>query len=308
MTTLKKLSTIITVFSCLLFSLTACSQGTIASKNYITKDVPVTEFDAIKLIGSPDIIYTQSTDGKTSVQICGSDNLIDLLDVQVTEHTLVVRYKSRANIINFGKNGKLKVLASSPSIRSAVLDGSGDLILKGDIQTSDMAISLHGSGDIKSEGNIQAQTCNVQLSGSGDIRLKSISANTGKIALKGSGDVNIKSNSRIADMIVSLHGSGDIKVSGISSNAVSASLKGSGDIELKGYTKNADLQLINSGDMKASGLQAENVVAGISGSGRITCHATGKLKATVRGSGDIRYKGSPTVSVDKSGPGSIKKL
>ena len=285
MTTFKNLTTILSMLFCLLFSVTASSQSVNASKNYITRNVPTTEFDAIKLMGSPKIIYTQSTNGKTSVQIYGSDNLVDLLETKVTGRTLVVRFKNKPNIISFGKNGRLQVIVSSPSIHSATLEGSGDLVLKGNIQTTDL---------------------NLKLSGSGDIKVENISANTGNIQLKGSGDISTQS-CHINNLKIGLSGSGDVKIIGIKSTTASASLQGSGDMELTGTAQTAIIELNSSGDIKASGLQAKNVTATVKGSGEISCYATETLKATIKGSGDIDYKGNPKLKKSIAGSGTVSK-
>ena len=46
-------------------------------------------------------------------------------------------------------------------------------------------------------------------------------------------------------------------------------------------------------NIQAADLQAENTDASISGSGNISCYASQKLVARVKGSGDIAYKGDP---------------
>ena len=90
-----------------------------ASGKYITKNIKVTRFDQIYLKGSPTIEYTQSP-GASEVQIAGSDNLVDLVECRVEGSTLIVNMKSRTNI-SYGKEGRLKILVSSPMLKSASL-------------------------------------------------------------------------------------------------------------------------------------------------------------------------------------------
>ena len=47
-------------------------------------------------------------------------------------------------------------------------------------------------------------------------------------------------------------------------------------------------------------MTATNVVATVSGSGDISCYASKQLDAKASGSGDIEYKGSPSI-VNKQG-------
>ena len=65
----------------------------------ITKNIEVPDFNSIKVQGSEDILFSQSTDGKTSVKVYASDNIVDLLDIRVDDETLIVKHKN-----NFSKN------------------------------------------------------------------------------------------------------------------------------------------------------------------------------------------------------------
>lgn len=200
-------------------------QRVTASKNYITKEVKTESFNAIKLLGSADIIYQQ--DSCTHVEIYGSDNIVSLLETYVDGNALIVKFKKNINIWN---KGKLEVRVSTPDLNKLSVNGSGD---------------------------IQGEVINCQ---------------------------------RIS---VSINGSGDVSLQQIQSKECIASIAGSGDIKLSGKTINAQYSIAGSGDISASALKATNVAASTTGSGSISCHANGKLKARVRGSGDIYYKGEP---------------
>ena len=327
---LKSIVSVLTIMTLLFSSATACSQinKIKASKNYITKDVNVSDFNAIKLLGSSDIVYSQSKDGKTKVQIYGSDNVVELLDVKVVNNTLHVQFKKNTNI-SFNNDGRLKVIVSSPNLNAVTLQGSGDIVLNSDINTQDLAISLSGSGDIKSEGNIFSSNLKVQLAGSGDINFKkgiqattsilslngsgdlkttNITSASGSVSLNGSGDLKIEKSCKISNLKVALKGSGNISIQGIESSAMFANLGGSGDIELKGTTQDATLELRNSGRINAEKLVSQNVAATIKGSGDIHCHAISKLKASVSGSGEIGYKGNPNIEQINTKSNKIRKL
>ena len=89
-------------------------------------------------------------------------------------------------------------------------------------------------------------------------------------------------------MAVSINGSGDVRLQQIESQECQASISGSGNINLNGKAIQASYSIAGSGN-----LQAENTDASISGSGNISCYASQKLVARVKGSGDIAYKGDP---------------
>lgn len=310
----------------LLVSTTSCAQtGIKASKNYITKDLNVSDFDAIELIGSSNVIYTQSNDGETKVQIYGSDNIIDLLDVTVKDKTLYVQFKNKVSI--YGES-KLEVRAGSLSLKSAMLKGSGGIELKGNINSPELNIQLTGSGDIKCKnivsckdllnikmkgsGSINVQdvrigTGNFELNGSGDIDVQNVIADTGNFKLTGSGDIKTKS-CKVSCLRVGLKGSGDVNIKAIDSFSTDAQLSGSGDMMLSGKTQDLTLSLSNSGDIRASELKAQNVSATLKGSGNINCYAEKTLTGRVNGSGDIGYKGNPEVKAIHMKSDKIHKL
>ena len=95
---MKNLTTFVSAIL-LVFSTTACSQyrhtehtgafggKTVkASKNYVTKNIKVDNFTGLNLAGSPDVIYTQKA-GKPEVAVYTSDNIVDLLDINVANNT-----------------------------------------------------------------------------------------------------------------------------------------------------------------------------------------------------------------------------
>ena len=264
-----------------------------ASGKYITKNIKVTRFDQIYLKGSPTIEYTQSP-GASEVQIAGSDNLVDLVECRVEGSTLIVNMKSRTNI-SYGKEGRLKILVSSPMLKSASLQGSGDIHL-GSLKVEGLDVSLTGSGDIVAE-NI---TCNSDFSallkGSGDIDVKGqLRAKSVNLNLQGSGDLKVGSTNITSTVTAKLSGSGDMDVLDIRANSVSGQLDGSGDMTLSGSARNATLVLNRSGELSARKLDAENVTAHVNGSGEISCTATKTLETNIQGSGEISYKGNPSI-------------
>ena len=64
---------------------------------------------------------------------------------------------------------------------------------------------------------------------------------------------------------------------------------------LSGSARNATLVLNRSGELSARKLDAENVTAHVNGSGEIPCTATKTLETNIQGSGEISYKGNPSI-------------
>ncbi|MCD8261224.1 MAG: DUF2807 domain-containing protein, partial [Bacteroides sp.] len=239
----------------------AQNQSITGSKNYITQEFKIGEFQEIELVGSNDIYYTQNSSGHTELKIYASDNIMDILDIKVTNGVLSVSYKKGYNIRN---SGTVKVMVTNPGIRRAHLSGAGDIVLKNGIRADNFEASLKGSGDIKGKEIV----CN--------------------------------------NLTIQLQGSGDIVLNDIQSSTVTANLRGSGDIALSGTTGTINYDLKGSGDIKAVDLQAEKGEVTLAGSGDIKCYVTDYLRSSVRGSGDIRYKGDP--KIDHSSKRGLKKM
>lgn len=296
-----------------------------ASSKYITKEVKIKNFDKIKLLGSSTVIFSQSE--KPGLKIYGSDNILDLVKCEVSGSTLVISFKNNTNI-EFGKEGRLKIMASAPLLNEAVLQGSGDIIMDGKLSCNNLSLTLQGSGDINAgevtcSGNfaatlqgsgdilvknkVRANQVALNLMGSGDLTIFNLEAKSAAATLQGSGDLKVQGTNVAGDVAVSLMGSGDLDFTGIKGSNVRAELQGSGDLKVAGTTRQAVLALRNSGDLDAKDLKAEDVDATVNGSGSISCYASGVLKCNITGSGDVSYKGNPT-SVQANGKHKPRKM
>ena len=236
------------------------------SKNYVTKEIKVNNFNKITVTGSPTVVYTQRS-GKPEVTVYTSDNIAEVLDIHVTNGTLYVGFKKGISV----SYRKLDIRVSSPDVNSLSVTGSGEIQLANGLKTEDLTLSVAGSGDLNGN-HIQCDGLKASVAGSGDLDLNDIRCATVKASVAGSGDLVLK---RLA------------------STSVEASVAGSGDLVLDGQAEEAQYSVAGSGDLNASGLEAKSVNASVAGSGDITCHATDYLKARTTGSGSIGYKGKP---------------
>lgn len=140
-------------------------------------------------------------------------------------------------------------------------------------------VDIKGSADVYLKGTIKGNDLNLNITGSGDIEAENLQYTNVYAWVKGSGDIDLKN---------------------VKATIVMSEVNGSGDINMKGSAQKAALTVNGSGDIDAEKLAATNVVATVAGSGDIVCYAAGQLDAKVSGSGDIEYKGSPSV-VNKQG-------
>src|SRR5579859_2671541 len=123
-----------------------------------------------------------------------------------------------------------------------------------------------------------------------------------------SGGKIVSENSIAADYLslaVSGNGGMDIDLKG---NNVKTEVSGSGEITMKGYATANDVYISGSGGLNAFTCELESAKVKVSGSGNAEVNVTGKLDATVLGSGTIKHKGN-TKEVNKKvyGSGSVER-
>ncbi len=238
-----------------------------ASKNYVTKQIKVSDFDQIAVSGSLDVTYTQQS-GKPKVEIYTSDNIVDLLDIYVKNGKLNLGFKKNVKV----SYNKLEIRVTSEDLNAVNVAGSGDFKFTNGLKTDQLKMNVAGSGDITAS-NIQcSQGFTANVAGSGDIECKQLKA---------------------ADMDISVAGSGDLKIENAQVTSANASVAGSGTVKISGSADKANYSVAGSGDLYASDFKVQNISASVAGSGDIKCYAVEHLKARVSGSGTIGYKGNP---------------
>lgn len=238
-----------------------------ASKNYVTKQIKVSDFNQIAVSGSLDVTYTQQS-GKPKVEIYTSDNIVDLLDIYVKNGKLNLGFKKNVKV----SYNKLEIRVTSEDLNAVNVAGSGDFKFTNGLKTDQLKMNVAGSGDITAS-NIQcSQVFTANVAGSGDIECKQLKA---------------------ADMDISVAGSGDLKIENALVTSANASVAGSGTVKISGNADKANYSVAGSGDLYANDFKVQNISASVAGSGDIKCHAVEHLKARVSGSGTIGYKGDP---------------
>lgn len=241
-----------------------------ASANYVTKKINTEDFKKLHVSGSINVTYKQTT-GKPNVEVYTSDNIVDLLDIYVADGTLNIHFKKKVK----ASYNKLEIRVSSEQLNSISITGSGDVEILNKLESNMLNLAVVGSGTIQG-GHITSHSnikCNI--SGSGELRLESLSCPT---------------------LITSIAGSGDLSIDNIETQYAEASISGSGSLNLQGKTNKAKYKITGSGELYASKLHAEEVTANIAGSGEIECYAEKLLNTGIAGSGEIGYKGNPTIN------------
>lgn len=218
-----------TLLTCLLTSCTFISEraeGLKPSKKMITRDYEIKNFTAIDANTVGNIHYTQATDGKSSLQISGPDNFVNLIQVSVKGNTLVLTMDKQKKIRNT-KN--LKITVSSPNLDRINFKGVGDINIENKLTTNTLDIESKGVGNIDIQ-DLSCQNLTVSSMGVGNVSLKG-KAESSNLYSKGVGDVEA-TNLEAIHVKASSHGVGNISCN--ATESLDAAVRGVGSIHYKG--------------------------------------------------------------------------
>jgi hypothetical protein len=191
--------------------------------------------------------------------------------------------------IDFRLPGNVRVVkGTQPSIVIKASDNHIDII-RAEVRSGDLVIDTDNRclRNTKIDITITTPTFNyLRVAGSGDMVTEAFTVTDAELKVDGSGSISAT----------------------LSGNEIEATISGSGDIQLAGTAENFKPVISGSGDIKAYNLPSKNVQARISGSGKIQTRLSGRLDATIAGSGDVYYKGNPTaINTSISGSGKVVK-
>lgn len=201
------------------------------------------DFTAVENSISANVNITQAKD--FVVEVIAPQSVIDELNIFVEDGILKLKKKDK----NFNwstDDNKITVNVSAPKFIAFILNGSGNMVAKTPIVTSDLVIKINGSGDVKIDA-LDATALSVKSNGSGDVVVAgSKPLEKVEFSINGSGDID-------ASMLASKNASAQINGSGnISAWATGdfvAKIVGSGDIEIKG-NPTIDAKVVGSGSLK----------------------------------------------------------
>jgi len=106
------------------------------------------------------------------------------------------------------------------------------------------------------------------------------------------------------NMDITLDGSGEIDFA-IDTDNLDVELNGSGYIYLEGDLQTLDIEISGSGWVRSFDLESDNTDIRIEGSGSAEVNVVTDLDVFISGSGDVYYKGHPSVNAEITGSGSV---
>lgn len=217
---------------------TSCRK-VIADGPMVTETRNVGNFSGIDLRMGADVTFTVAPDFK--VEVIAQDEIQRVLNTYVSGDKLIIKFK---NDVKVRIHDGVRLNITGPSLKSLRVSGSGDIRVKGEVNTPDMEMDISGSGDIEME-SLTTGYFDATVSGSGDIKVRNGEANEEKLKISGSGSIDMRDVAakraqtrtsgsgnmrlKVSDRLdVTISGSGSVYYTG--NPVIDASIKGSGKV------------------------------------------------------------------------------
>lgn len=228
---------VIFIITCLFIALTVTAQKQyIQGSNKKAKATKtVTAFSQIIINGSFDVkLIQESSSSDNTITLKGADNIVNLLEVKVTDGTLTIGLPEGMQF-KAHKSNRVKIKIPVKELSDITLNGSGKIYSNG-IITKDINITLNGSGSIKMWS--KAQNINTTLMGPGHIEIKGYT-DTFTCKLIGNGTIEAqKLETDTTHAVIS--GSGNINVS--CQKSIIGRIDGAGIMAFNGNPYKQDLK------------------------------------------------------------------
>jgi hypothetical protein len=200
----------------------------------------ITDFSGVSASIGGKIYY--KIDPVYKVEITAQRNILDVIQTSKINGHLLIKVRDGVRIKS---NEEIIVNISAPTANYFHVSGTGDLVVTGNINATDIDMSISGTGNltvsaasignkmkaaISGTGNINVLTGSakneeLQISGSGKLLLETVVAENAETKISGSGDISINVSQRL-DATIS--GSGSVYYHG--NPLISADISGSGRV------------------------------------------------------------------------------
>lgn len=206
----------------LLILFSSCTKSITGEGPTATQIRSVANFSKIKLNGSGDVEIVPSN--TQQVIISGYTNLLEVYESKVQNGELLLGYESRKNI----RNDNIKVRIETPDIRGVNINGSGDVVINGFLQGTDLTTLINGAGRIRIQSSAFNST-SYNINGSGDIFAAVIPSKNTEANITGSGFIELNCSQNLK---IRISGSGTIDYYG-NPPATDIAISGSGVVRKK---------------------------------------------------------------------------
>ncbi|ASZ10771.1 DUF2807 domain-containing protein [Chitinophaga pendula] len=128
-----------------------------------------------------------------------------------------------------------------------------------------------------------------------------------QVSFSGSGSLTTPDILHCTDLLCEINGNAATQLN-LQADRLDVQVNGSGNARLEGQTRLYKSEINGSGDVIAHGLQTKEARIRIHGSGNHSISVEELMDIRILGSGDIRYKGSPTIRSSIMGSGRLIRI
>jgi len=221
---MKKLFIMLAAAAALLTS-SSCKK-VIGEGDLQTETRNITDFSGVSSSIGGKIYY--KIDPVYKVEITAQRNILDVIQATRSNGHLLLKVKDGVRIKS---NEEIIVNISAPTADYFHVSGSSDLMVAGNINATDVDMSISGTGDLTLSMLSIANKMKATISGTGNINVLAGSAKNEELSISGSGKLLLEAvAAEKAEATIS--GSGDIKVN--VSQSLDATISGSGSVYYRG--------------------------------------------------------------------------
>ena len=208
-----------------LFTSSSCKK-VVGEGDLQTETRNVTGFSGVSASIGGKIIYR--IDPVYKVEITAQRNILDVIQATKQNGHLLLKVKDGVRIKS---NEEITVNISAPSADYFHLSGTGDLVVTGNINTTDIDMSISGTGNLTVSDVTIANKIKAAISGSGNITVLTGSAKNEELRISGSGKLLLEGVAT-ENAKTTISGSGDMRVK--VSKSLDATISGSGSVYYHG--------------------------------------------------------------------------
>ena len=128
-----------------------------------------------------------------------------------------------------------------------------------------------------------------------------------RLSIEGAGTFTTQDKITAPSLAFILRGAGTARAE-LDVDNLYSELSGAGELELSGRADTADLNLSGTGDLDALSLQTREATVSLSGAGKIRVSCSDNLRINADGMGEVVYRGSPKININKGGMVSITQV
>lgn len=127
--------------------------------------------------------------------------------------------------------------------------------------------------------------------------------------IEANGSLSVKTDGTLSSELLDIfiNGSSDITLSA-NTKELKLQITGAGNAKFMGTTSQETISIQGTGQCDAAGLKSSDCKVNISGSGNALVQVTNTLDVRIRGTGRVEYSGSPKLSQNIAGMGSVQPI